>query len=152
MHSVTRYSVGAVVDPVSIVDTIQAFEAHWVGQFWFPNILRGDTSFNNDRLLVILLEIKANSVPFQQEDITKNPLESKQCIIQDIYIRLRSEESATDATLLAVKAVSFSNDLYGNEIASAFEFARGLTRPLIEGSVVQLPEIVLNGHEELKAY
>lgn len=84
MDSVTRYSVGVAVDSVSIVDAIQDFEVHFVGQFLFPNVVREDLAFNNDRFFGYLAGYHGKFSPVPARKHQKNQIESKHRIIRDI--------------------------------------------------------------------
>lgn len=49
-------------------------------------------------------------------------------MIRSIFLRLLSEFSI-NARLCALQAVRISNDLYGSDVLSSFEMAKGFTRP-----------------------
>ena len=55
----------------------------------------------------------------------KNVLESKHKIIRDIFIRLESESDPSSEAMRAQQAIRISNDLYGNDVCSAYELAKG---------------------------
>lgn len=51
---------------------------------------------------------------------------------------------------MALRAVSVSNDLYGNYSVSAYEMAKGFTRPM-EGNVVMLQQDITDAHLNMQA-
>eukprot|EP00171_Calliarthron_tuberculosum_P001315 IDg1315t1 len=144
MDSVTRYSVGKVVSTTSMIEAIEAFESHWISAFWTPDQCLFDQAFNNDifKNYLLKLNISPRAIPSRRHN--KNVLESKHRIIRDIYIRLKHQygnDSDNLASVLVQRALRISNDLYGNDVMSANELAKGYTRPILTG---QVPEIVPN--------
>ena len=97
------------------------------------------------------LHIPIRPVPPRRH--SKNSIESKHNIIRSIYLRLMHEAGANqNSRLTAYKAVSISNDLYGNDTMSAFEMEKGFTKPLDnnpERNVI--PDDVLEAHDALQA-
>ena len=84
---------------------------------------------------------------------SKNEIESKHNIIRSIFIRL--EEAAGtefDPKLAAYKSVSILNDLYSNEIISAFESAKGLSKH-IAGKPIDniIPDDIRDARDQLQA-
>lgn len=84
-----------------------------------------------------------NGKPIPPRRHMKNVLESKHRVIRDIYLRLRADctEYTKDKNMLLVdKAFRISNDLYGNDMMSSHELAKGYTRPILSDSFpVQIP-------------
>ena len=50
----------------------------------------------------------------------------------------------------AIKSVAISNEMYGNSIMSAYELAKGFSKPM-EGVVHKVPDEIAKAHEELQA-
>lgn len=83
----------------------------------------------------------------------KNPIESKHGIIRSIFNRLKhdgEEQNMFDKVQAALKSVSISNDLYGNNLMSSFELAKGYTRPLV-GIANAVPPEILEAQQKLNA-
>lgn len=54
--------------------------------------------------------------------------------IRSIFIRLRNADPTCDPHVLAIRAVRIYNTLYGSDVMSAFEAAKGYNHPLSAGS------------------
>ena len=54
------------------------------------------------------------------------------------------------AEVAAVKALGISNELYGNTVMSAFELAKGYSKPIF-GKPVAIPNEVINAYEAIQA-
>lgn len=80
-----------------------------------------------------------------------NAIESKHRLIRDIFLRLCAENNNVNQKVLAFQSVRISNDLYGNDIASAHELAKGYTRPIDCCLPFHLPDSVRDGHEDIIA-
>ena len=69
-------------------------------------------------------------------------LESKHRVIRDVFLRLkeaRSDDSQKWMDALDVQqAIRVSNDLYGSEVLSAQELAKGYSRPIEAGAKPKL--------------
>lgn len=84
---------------------------------------------------------------------SKNAKEFKHNIIRSIFLRL-NEDAGTDfdSKLAAYKAVSISNDLYGNDAMSAFESAKGFRSPVAaERSDTVVPDDIRDARDQLQA-
>ncbi len=153
MDLVSRFSAVQAVESTNLADAVVAFEACWVSQFWYPESLHGDKAFQigEFKLYAESLDIPIRPVPPRRH--SKNSIESKHNVIRSIYIRLK--EAAKDnhnAKLAAYKAVSISNDLYGNDTLSAFELAKGFTKPIMNEPIDNLiPDDIIESHEKLQA-
>ena len=151
MDSVTRYSAGCVVTDTTMQASISTFDLHWITPFWIPQTVLFDQAFNNTEFTAYLSCLGINSRPIPPRRHNKNVIESKHRIIRDIYLRLRSatDENNTSA-LLVVQALRISNDLYGSDVMSAQELAKGYTRPLAADKFpVPIPDEILAAHEQL---
>ena len=149
MDAATRYSSGAVVESKSISECSYQFEQNWIAQFWSPHTVVGDKAYDCEECLSYRSGFgsKFRLVPRQRHN--KNPMESKHKVIRDIFIRLKSANQDKSSSLLAQQAIRISNDLYGNDVVSAHELAKGYTRPVQSGSLFHLPDAVSNAHDEL---
>ena len=74
--------------------------------------------------------IKFRPVPSRKHH--KKPLEPKHGIIRSIFLRLKHSSPDTSISLLALRAVTISNDLYGSDIMSSFDIAKGFFKPIVE--------------------
>ena len=84
---------------------------------------------------------------------SKNNIESKERVIRSIYLKLKdAAEPEHDAIKASYKAVSISNELYGNDTMSVFELANGFTKPLdFAKSHTEIPEGIRSAHDKLQA-
>ena len=73
--------------------------------------------------------------------------------MRSIYLRLKeSAGTRHNAILAAYKAVSISNDLYENDTMSAFELAKGFTKPVCSKPAgCAVPDDVIMEHEKIQA-
>ena len=53
--------------------------------------------------------------------------------------------------VIALRAISISNDLHGNDIMSSFEQAKGFTKPLNGNSISSIPEEITDAQQKLAA-
>ena len=150
-----RYSTGDVVDTMSMSDAINLFESLWTTPFWTPKTVLYDPAFNNTEFTDFLSAHDIEHRPIPTRRHNKNVIESKHRIIRDIYLRLKhecNEENAIKERLIVQQALRISNDLYGSDVCSAQELAKGYTRPATVGSYpVIVPEDILQAHDNLLA-
>lgn len=155
MDSVARYSAGDVVSDVSMKTAIPVIESQWISPFWTPKAILFDPAFDNEPFREYLGNHDIEPRPIPPRRHNKNVIESKHRIIRDIYLRLKS--TVPDCTedhqkLLIQQALRISNDLYGTDVCSAHELAKGYTRPIASGEFpATIPEEILNAHHELIA-
>ena len=151
MNSVTRYSNGEIVSSTALVNAISVFNSRRISEFSPPHMIQADQAFNKDEFLSYLkiYDIKLRPVPPRRH--SKNVLESKHRILRDIYLRLKEDSPAKDPRILVSKMFRISNDLYGNNLASAHELAKGYTRPIIHASPRFIPDELRIAQHELKA-
>jgi len=155
MDTISRYSVGSVVDTTNMDQAIEVFENTWLSQFWEPEEVVFDRGFNNAPFKSFLSKysISARALPPRRH--SKNVIESKHRIIRDIFLRLKSADKDVNTEshkALIYQALRISNDLYGNDIMSANEMAKGYTRPLYNGKApVFVPIEIMEAHQNLKA-
>lgn len=131
MDLVSRYSAAYIVSSTQLNEAVLGFEAAWVGQFWYPDSIQVDKAFQVGEFKSYADKLGIQIRPVPPGRHSRNPIESKHNIIRSVYLRLK-EAAGTDFApkLAAQKAVSISNDLYGNDIMSAFELAKGFTNPV----------------------
>lgn len=151
MDAKTRYSSGCIVSSTNMHEAVAAFDSHWVSTFWPPGSVQADQSFNSKEFKSYLniFDIKLRPVPPYRH--SNNVLESKHRILRDIYIRLRSESPSCDPRVLVSRMFRISNDLYGNDTASAHEMARCYTRPVSHHQPLMLPDDIRVAQENLLA-
>lgn len=80
-------------------------------------------------------------------------IDSKHNIIRSVFLRLKEAAGADfDPKLAAYKVVSISNDLYGNDILSVFDLAKGFSIPIsVKPIDTVVPDDVLNVRDLLHA-
>ena len=152
MDATTRYSVGSVVPDVSMEHSIHTIESNWISPFWAPEAIQFDQAFDNAKFqdYLQLYDITPRPIPARRHN--KNVLESKHRVIRDIFLRLSDHQENTNEGLLIQQAIRISNDLYGNDVLSAHELAKGYTRPIDKKVVPSLiPDELLKAHEVLIA-
>jgi len=156
MCAATRYSTGAVVQDTSMESSIEAFEAHWISQFWPPKDVLFDPAFDNSifKSYTDLYDISSRPIPPRRHN--KNAIESKHRIIRDIFIRIKAANDEKieplSVPILIQQALRISNDLYGNDTMSATELAKGYTRPIGNGNAPKIvPDDIQAAHDQLMA-
>lgn len=151
MDSQTRYSLGSLTKSTSMSDAILMLDSLWLSEFWPPDFVQGDKAFDNSGFKDYLAVYDVRFRPVPPRRHSKNVLESTHRIIRDIYLRLKSASTSEDPRLLVSKMFRISNDLYGNNIASAHELAKGYTRPVTLDMPLLLPPELRNAQAELSA-
>ena len=151
MDLTTRFSAAYVVSTASMDDSVMAFEACWLSQFWIPESVRADKSFlcGSFESFCDSRDIKISPVPPHRH--SKNAIESKHGIIRSVFLKMKHAPPDVSHELLAMRAVSVSNDLYGNDLMSSFELAKGFTKPVIHRSITEIPDDVVNAQIKLQA-
>ena len=93
--------------------------------------------------------IEARPIPPLRHN--KNILESKHRITRNVFLRLPSAaqacDSSPDTSVLVLQSIRISNDLYGNDVMSAHELAKGYTRPLVPGCPTRVPDELQTAHD-----
>lgn len=82
----------------------------------------------------------------------KNPIDPRHVTIRSIFLHLKiAEPEVSDATN-AVRAIRISNDLYGSDTLSAYEMAKGFSKPLLaDQRPLPVDKSLPLAHEELIA-
>lgn len=130
MDSYSRYSAGDVVDTTAMHHAVSIFESMWITPFWTPSTVLFDQAFDNDEFKSYLDSHDIENRPIPARRHNKNVIESKHRIIRDIYLRLKSDSENTSQhfnRLIVQQALRISNDLYGKDVCSAHELAKGYT-------------------------
>lgn len=152
MDAATRYSAGAVVQDTSMVLAIEVMEGHWISQFWEPEEVQFDQAFDNTPFKDYLKMYGINPRPVPARRHNKNVIESKHKIMRDIFLKLSFEKPEELGALFVQQAIRITNDLYGNDIMSSNELAKGYTRPVESGmSLNYLPKEIVEAHDALVA-
>lgn len=98
-------------------------------------------------------EIKARPIPARRH--YKYVVESKHKVIRDIYLRLKDEyqpKNEQEEMMIIQAALRISNNLYGNDICSVKELAKGYTRSVENGSLpVKIPDVISEAYKNLIA-
>lgn len=101
-----------------------------------------------------LHDIEFRPVPSRTH--SKIPPESKHGAIKSIFIRLKSAQDSAQHHLsdqvIAMQAVSISNDLYGSDTVSSYEMTKGFTKQLKSNTQpIPVPDGIITAQETLKA-
>jgi len=155
MDTKSRYSVGAIVESTTMAQAIEVFESTWLSEFWAPDVVAFDQAFDSKLFDQFLQKYGIGKRALPARRHSKNVIESKHRIIRDVYLRLKSSfenDETVSESVLVKQAIRVTNDLYGNDVASAYELAKGYTRPVARGSFPMcVPKEVLEAQENLKA-
>ena len=78
-------------------------------------------------------------------------IEPRHGIIRAIYLRLCQANPDVPSNVSAIQSIRVSNDLYGNDTVSAFELAKGFSRPVDgKSSVHPIPTEIVEAQIDLK--
>ncbi|PXF41606.1 hypothetical protein BWQ96_08672 [Gracilariopsis chorda] len=153
MEAHSRYSAGLIVPNTSMAHAISALETVWISPFWISPAVLFDPAFHNDPLPTYLNSLGIHPRPIPPQRHNKNVLESKHKVIRDISERLKHASSSTTPTqlpLLIQQSLRICNDLYGNDLLSAYELAKGFTRPVISmAATIIVPDEIVKAHQAL---
>lgn len=79
-------------------------------------------------------------------------IEPRHSVIRSIFLRLRNVDPQKSAAVFSIQAMQISNDLYGNDVVSSFELAKGFTRPIrSDRDVNAVPDDVIEAHVNLSS-
>jgi len=157
MDATTRYSVGAVVPDTSMKNAIINFESLWISPFWEPKAVQFDQAFDNSIFKNYLLKHDIEGRPIPARRHNKNVLESKHRVIRDVFLRLMEDNDGdinenAPPELIVQESLRICNDLYGNDVMSSHELAKGYTRPIhSSGPILQIPDEIKAAHDTLIA-
>ena len=152
MDLITWCSSAIVVTTTNLKEAVIALEASWFSQFWYPESIRADKAFQVGAFneYAEKLGTAIHLVPPGRH--SKNAIESKHNIIRGIFLRMKEDAGKDfDPTLTAYKAVSISNDLYGNDTMSAFQMVKGFCNPVAANPIdTVVPEDVRDARDQLQ--
>ena len=154
MDSSTRLSQGAIVTTKTVREAIDHFEMIWVSQYGYPESLLADQAFITDEFKRYADSVGMNLLPVPSRRHNKNVLESKHRVLRDIFNRIKECNSTSDSTdqMVVQQVMRIANNLYGNDVVSSYELAKGYTLPLVEDRVMlQVPPDLIEAHNVLKA-
>lgn len=136
MDPKSRSSVGAVVESYHISFAIEFFESRSLSEFWPPNEVVYDRAFATELFESFLNKYRIEHTPLFAIRHNKNTIESKNRIIRDVYLSLKSQ-STIDLTetkiVLIQKSFRIINDLNGSDVASVNGLVKSYTRHIENG-------------------
>ena len=94
-----------VTPTASVTDTIIAFHASWLAQFWNPEHVQAYLAFFNDTFQSFLRDNGITLKPVPTHLHHKNPLEPKHGFMWSIFLRLKHGNNDTNPRVLAYQAV-----------------------------------------------
>ena len=100
-----RHSFAAVVNTTKMCEAIILFDTAWIRMYWAPGMVFGDKAFDSTQFRNHLNYHKIQLTPILARRHNKNTIESKHCVIRNVYLRLSSQHPNFNQTLLAVNAV-----------------------------------------------
>ena len=152
MDVATRFSTGSIVDSTSMKSAIFQIELTWISQFWPPTAIQADGAFVNDEFKAFLNQYGIEFRPVPPRRHCKNPIDPRHGVIRSIFLKLKHAEPDVSDELHAIRSVRMSNDLYGTDTLSAYEMAKGYTKPVIAGQLpIAVDDELQKAHEELIA-
>ena len=100
-----------------------------MSQFWHPVSMHGDRAFSHGCFSEYLKDrgVHFRLVPPRRR--SKNSLENKHGVIWSVFLKLKTVTPDTASSLLALRTVSITIYLYGNDVMSSFGLAKGFTKP-----------------------
>ena len=63
-------------------------------------------------------------------------------------MKLCSFDPDASVELHYLRSMAISKDLYGNDVMSSFELAKGSTKPVTENAVTEVPENIFDVHNQ----
>lgn len=153
MDLVSRFSTVHVVHTATVSDAVIGFEVCWVSHFGHPESIDGDRAFEEGDYKSYMNERDISFRPVPRGRHSENMMESRHNVVRSTYLRLKEDTGDNhNATLASYRAITISNDLYGNDTLSAFEMAKGFTKPvMLKTTRVSIPEEVAMAQDKLKA-
>lgn len=139
------YSAAHVVTSTATNEAIYAFELIWISQFWPPDAVHADGVFHNEAFQSFLAKYDIQLRPVPPRRPKGNMIVTSHGVIRSIFVRLCHSNITESAAVLAIQSVRISNDLYGNDVVSSFELAKGFTCP-----PVLLPAILIYRRSQTK--
>lgn len=149
MNSVSLYWLAVVVDNSTLREALTAFYQSSVNHVAVPQSVETDGLFQRSEFQDHLKTFACTLRPFPPYCHIKNTIESRHLFIRDIFVHLCLEYRHVNQKLLACKAVRISNNLYGNDVSSAYELVKVYLRVIHEVLPFALPDSIHEGHEDL---
>lgn len=114
--------------------------------------IRFDQAFAQGSFYDFIEKIDINYELVAKNRDYKNPIESKPGIIWCIFPGLKKDrnENEFDKIQTALKSVSIWDDLYGNNVISSLQLAKGHTRPLLGIANIITPYILEAQQNQIK--
>lgn len=109
-----------------------AVQIGWITSFWVPGVIRGDNAFKYNEFVDFANNIGSKFEAIQLRRHQKNVLELKHKVLRSIFIRLSNDDIIIDEKVRIALTFDISNQLYGSDVMSAYEMARGFTKPIAE--------------------
>lgn len=154
MDTSTRLSHGTVVQTRSFAEAIEFFELVLVSQYGYSKSILADQAFNTDEFTEYANSVGMKLLPVPSRRHNKNVLESKHRVLLDIYTRIKENNSDTVCTdqMMIQQVFRVANNLYENDVVSAYELAKGYTLPLTgDRALLSVPTELIEAHNVLKA-
>lgn len=130
MDLAARFLSGIVIEYSNMDAAIYAFEAPWIAEFLFLIERQRDKALVTKKFFKYLKGHDINFRPVSHGQHSRNMIGSKHEIIFSIFLCHKGAESdSTEGRHNAICALTIYNDLFVNDILSAFEMSRGFTKP-----------------------
>ena len=110
--------------------TILAWDSLWISSLCAPNSTQFGQAFEHKEFNVFLALHDINTRPIPTSGHNKSVIESKYKVIKDIFFRIKTDLLGFSETLAALQAIRVSDELFGNDVCSSHEVAKGFTRPI----------------------
>lgn len=137
MESYSRFSVALPVETTALSQSVIAFETLWMSPFWPSFAVQGDLAFLHPAFTTFLDDYNTLFRPIPPARHYKNLLDPKHGVIRSVYLRLKSAAPDLFPSLFALSAVRISDELYGSNILSSFEIAKGYSKPIYHSFLLQ---------------
>lgn len=138
MDTVMQFSAAHIVESTGLSKAVISFESCWFAQFWPPTAVHANAAFYKGEVLDMLKECDIFLRPMLPNRHQKNMLEPRHGPIRSIYLRLRHASPNASTRVLALRDVRISKYLYGSDVISSFEAAKGFTSP-VKPDVLPIP-------------
>lgn len=136
-------------------NAIEVFEPAWLSEFWIPEVVVYNQTFDSELFDLFLKKYEIKKRPLSSRRHNKTVIDSKLCVIRDVYFRLKAGSECDPTVTKSVmieQALRITNNLYRDDVASAYELAKGYSMAVENGAYSKiLPNEVYNAHENLNA-
>lgn len=137
-----------------VVGILRLFERTWLNCHGSPELVICDQEFDKDVVRKWMADRDISFIALPARTHNKAAIvERKNRVVKDILERLEVDRITARLPFedKLSKAEFLSNVMYGNQVSSAFEMAKGYTPSLQGTAQVPLPEEIRNSQEELTA-